>query len=237
MRSAWVVMTALVLATPSRAQSPDVDVASTLLRWEVGAKEIATQMFAWAEALPHASPDLSILTTEPVVETESSGFGWRDDPFRHTPRFHSGTDFRGDPGTPILAAGDGVVKFAGRYGGYGNCIQIDHGGGVVTLYGHLRKIETTEGTPVVAGTRIGQMGSTGRATGSHLHFEVRLEGRPVDPVLAMTVAEIWRDSESAGRLAAMALAPELQKHATSAEDAPTSRPERHGRAKRTQALW
>src|SRR5689334_18016961 len=101
-----------------------------------------------------ATPDLSILTTEPVARTESSGYGWREDPIRKREKFHHGADYRGKPGTPVLAAGPGVVVFAGRQNGYGNVVYIDHGGGVVTRYGHLRKIETHKGDTVDAGERI-----------------------------------------------------------------------------------
>jgi murein DD-endopeptidase MepM/ murein hydrolase activator NlpD len=188
-------------------------------------------------------PDLTVLSTDPVAHAESSGFGWRDDPIRHTRSFHSGTDFRGQPGTPVVAAGDGIVRFCGRLGGYGNVIDIDHGGGVVTRYAHLRRIETRRDVAVTAGEPIGQVGSTGRATGPHLHFEVRLDGAPVSPIAAMSVASLQRESPLAGRLAALVLSPELQATAESDVDPPkqrarpAQRPERPGRGKRRQVLW
>jgi hypothetical protein len=188
-------------------------------------------------------PDLTVLSTEPVAHTESSGFGWRDDPIRHTRSFHSGTDFRGQPGTPVLAAGDGIVAFCGRLGGYGNVIDVDHGGGVVTRYAHLRRFETRKDAAITAGEVIGQVGSTGRTTGPHLHFEVRLDGAPVSPIAAMSVAALQRESALAGRLAALALSPELQAAAESEVDPPKQRakpgqrPERSGRGKRRQVLW
>ena len=185
-------------------------------------------------------PDLTMLTTEPVERTESSGYGWREDPINKRQKFHHGTDYRGKRGTPILAAGAGTVVFAGHRGGYGRCVFIDHGGGVITRYAHMQKIEIKEGAVVVAGARIGQLGSSGRATGAHLHFEVRLDGRSVDPNTAMIVAEIARENPSMGRLAAYALAPELQAHSRDAESPDyqsAARPERVGRAKRTQVLW
>jgi murein DD-endopeptidase MepM/ murein hydrolase activator NlpD len=157
-----------------------------------------------------ATPDLAVLTTDPVALTKSSGFGWRDDPFRHTRRYHRGTDFRARSGTPVLAAGDGVVVFAGRQRGYGKVIYIDHGGGLITRYAHLRRIEIHRRDAVTAGTRIGQVGKTGRATGPHLHFEVRLDGRAVDPVTAMQVARLEREAPLAGRLATLALTPAIQ---------------------------
>lgn len=190
-----------------------------------------------------AIPDLTVLSTEPVARSASSGFGWRDDPIRHTRRFHSGTDFRGKPGTPVLAAGNGTVVFCGRMGGYGNAIDIDHGGGVVTRYAHLRRIATKQGAAIAAGDTIGQVGSTGRVTGPHLHFEVRLNGAPVSPILAMSVAALSREFPLAGRLAALSLSPERQAAAESDVDPPrqrgkpAQRPERTGRDQRRQILW
>lgn len=195
-------------------------------------------------------PNLTVLTTEPVAHTESSGFGWRDDPIRHTRRFHSGTDFRGKPGTPVVAAGAGVVTFCGRMGGYGNMVEIDHGGGVITRYAHLRRIETKKNATVTAGLQIGQVGSTGRATGPHLHFEVRLDGAPVSATTALSVASLQREVPLVGHIAAMTLAPEFQARAESEIDPPKGRratqrhaakddqrPERSARGKRKQVLW
>ncbi len=200
------------------------------------------QVVAASPSTPVAIPDLSILTTEPIPETLSSGFGWRTDPIRHDRRFHGGTDFKADYGTPVLAAGNGTVIFAGRQSGYGNVIYVDHGGGVITRYGHLQRIQTKKNAVVAAGDRIGQVGSTGRATGPHLHFEVRLDGRAVDPVTAMTVAGLERTAPAVGQLAAYTLAPELQAKVRAGNDHSDqphaeSRPERASRSKRTQVLW
>jgi murein DD-endopeptidase MepM/ murein hydrolase activator NlpD len=194
-----------------------------------------------ARLVPAPVPDLTMLTTQPIPNTLSSGYGWRDDPIRHRQQFHSGTDFPADYGTPVLAAGAGTVIFAGRFAGYGNCVQIDHGNGVITLYGHLRKIETKKDAVLAAGDRIGQVGSTGRATGPHLHFEIRLGGHPVDPVAAMSIAELWRESPISGRIAAYQLTPDRQKHLraySDRRDGPKGpRPERAGRVKQAPALW
>jgi murein DD-endopeptidase MepM/ murein hydrolase activator NlpD len=182
-------------------------------------------------------PDLRMLTTEPVERTESSGYGWREDPINKRAKFHHGTDYRGKRGTPVLAAGAGTVVFASRRGGYGRVVFIDHGGGVITRYAHLNKIIVKVGDTLAAGQQLGELGSSGRATGAHLHFEVRLDGRSVDPVTALTVAELWRENPGAGELAAYALAPELQAESRDAESPDVRRPERKGRTKRQQVLW
>jgi len=194
----------------------------------------------WIDNVPLPGPDVRALTVTPITTEESSGYGYRDDPFRHDRRFHPGRDYRADPGTPVLAAGAGVVVFAGRQGGYGNVVYVDHGGGVITRYAHLRRIETRRDRTVAAGDRIGQVGSTGRATGPHLHFEVRIDGRPVDPALALQIAAVERESPALAGVASLALvAPRLPARAVpvAAKHAKVSRPERAGRAPRPQVLW
>lgn len=221
-----------------------------LVRWQRGARDlaygVAGRLAALAGQAQERIPDLSILTTEPIANTESSGFGWRDDPFHHRAKFHSGTDFRGKRGAPVLAAGNGVVKSTSWIGGYGNIVQVDHGGGVITAYAHLSRFLVKPGDAVTAGQAIAAVGATGRATGPHLHFEVRLDGRPVDPNLAMTIAKLRRELPLAGELASYALSPELQSERLSAHDPPKqplprakaatpgkreSRPDRPGRVK------
>jgi murein DD-endopeptidase MepM/ murein hydrolase activator NlpD len=202
-------------------------VLEEIVRWRCGLRDLAhgaaARLAAFAATAQVRIPDVAVLTTEPVANSHSSGFGWRDDPFRHRAKFHAGTDMRGKRGTPIMAAGDGVVKLARWYGGYGNYIQVDHGGGVITAYAHLQRFLVKPHQVVVAGQAIGHMGTTGRSTGSHLHFEVRLDGRPVDPVMAMSVARLRRQSPIAGTLASFALSPELQADRTSAHDPPRRR--------------
>ncbi len=111
----------------------------------------------------------------------SSGFGYRHDPFTGAGAMHSGLDFKGPAGTSILAAADGKVTFAGNQGGYGNCIEITHANGLVTRYAHLSGFNVSLGQAVKRGIQIARMGSTGRSTGSHLHFEVRLNGQAINP--------------------------------------------------------
>ncbi len=116
----------------------------------------------------------------------SSPFGYRRDPFNGGSRLHTGVDMAGPTGTPIHATGDGVVSFAGRQSGYGNIIVIQHAFGFETRYAHLHRIRVTEGQRVSRGDRIGDMGSTGRSTGPHLHYEVRTGDTPRNPMNYIT---------------------------------------------------
>ncbi|HEX2812479.1 MAG TPA: M23 family metallopeptidase [Sphingopyxis sp.] len=111
----------------------------------------------------------------------SSSYGYRSDPFTGAGAMHSGLDFPGPLGTPILAAAPGRVTFVGQRSGYGNVVEVDHGQGILTRYAHLSGFTTQVGAQVAAGQQIAKMGSTGRSTGSHLHFEVRLNGVAVNP--------------------------------------------------------
>lgn len=111
----------------------------------------------------------------------SSGFGYRADPFTGGAAFHAGLDFKGPIGAPIYAAAAGTVTFAGVRQGYGNCVEISHGNGLLTRYAHMSRIGASLGQKVAAGAQIGQIGNTGRSTGPHLHFEVRINDQPVNP--------------------------------------------------------
>lgn len=113
---------------------------------------------------------------------QSSGFGARLDPFLRTWAMHSGIDFRGATGEPAFSTAAGRVNHAGSMGGYGLMVEIDHGGGLSTRYAHLSRIEVREGDMVGLGQRIGRIGSTGRSTGPHLHYETRINGEAVDPI-------------------------------------------------------
>lgn len=118
----------------------------------------------------------------PVSGPITSPFGMRFDPVQHHYQLHSGIDVAAPQGVTISAAAAGKIIFAGWYGGYGNAIIIDHGGGISTLYGHCSQIFVGVGQEVQKGQAIGAVGMTGDATGPHVHFEVRVNGKPVDPM-------------------------------------------------------
>ena len=110
-----------------------------------------------------------------------SSFGYRRDPFTRRAKFHSGVDIKARWGDPVGASQSGTVTFAGWYHGYGNMIIVDHSGGVATHYAHLSSFDVEVGARVERGTVIGRAGSTGRATSPHLHYEVRIDGNPMNP--------------------------------------------------------
>ncbi len=112
----------------------------------------------------------------------SSPYGWRNHPVYKTKKFHSGVDLAAPGGSNILAAESGTVKFAGWNGGYGNCLIIDHGGGITTLYAHASKLCVSKGQYVSKGSIVAKVGTTGTSTGNHLHFEVLVNGKTTDPM-------------------------------------------------------
>ena len=117
----------------------------------------------------------------PSSHTITSNYGYRTHPVSGQKKLHTGLDIGASYGSPIVAAADGVVIMAQYNGGYGNCIIVDHGGGVATLYGHMSSFVAKNGQTVKAGQTIGKVGSTGVSTGNHLHFEVRINGSTVNP--------------------------------------------------------
>lgn len=124
----------------------------------------------------------AIPTLWPATGRISSKFGDREDPFLINSKFHSGIDIAANYGEDIKASGNGTVTFAGTKGDYGKCVFIDHGHGLTTVYGHTSQYLVKEGQAVRKGDVIAKVGSTGRSTGPHLHFEVRLDGNVVDPL-------------------------------------------------------
>lgn len=112
----------------------------------------------------------------------SSPFGWRTDPMKGIQRYHQGVDLPARFGSPVIATGGGIVRVAGWAGGYGNLIEIEHPGGVRTRYGHLARLRVFASERIEAGQRIGDVGSTGRSTGPHVHYEVRVKDIAVNPL-------------------------------------------------------
>lgn len=130
-----------------------------------------------------AEPSAAIPSRKPVEDIRlTSDFGSRSDPFTGRRRMHQGIDIPGPIGTPIYATADGIVSRAEWASGYGNLVEVSHGNGLQTRYGHMSKLIATPNQRVVRGQLIGLMGSTGRSTGSHLHYEVRIAGAAVNPV-------------------------------------------------------
>ena len=150
-----------------------------------GSDSTFKQLFNSWKKLDSISAGAIAVPSEKPVKTAAftSGYGVRSDPFRGAAAMHAGIDLAGPTGTPIYATADGVISAAGfNSGGYGNLVKIDHGRGIETRYGHLSAILVSPGQRVVRGQQIARMGSTGRSTGSHLHYEVRIDGRAVNPI-------------------------------------------------------
>jgi murein DD-endopeptidase MepM/ murein hydrolase activator NlpD len=139
---------------------------------------------SWKKLDNIAESAIAVPSDKPVKTAEfTSGYGTRTDPFRGGAARHQGIDLAAAYGTPIYATADGTVTDAGfNHGGYGNLVKIDHGRGIETRYGHMSAILVRSGQRVVRGQQIGRMGSTGRSTGNHLHYEVRIDGRAVNPI-------------------------------------------------------
>ncbi|MCM1035879.1 MAG: M23 family metallopeptidase [Bacteroides sp.] len=167
--------------------------------------------FLRARAMESKDRIAHIPAIQPVSEKSlrqmASGYGYRRDPIYGTAKFHEGMDFSAAPGTPVYATGRGRVISAGWNSGYGNLIEIDHGYGYVTRYAHLSKIGVSAGQTVSRGDLIGEVGNTGKSTGPHLHYEVRLHGAPQNPVnyyfMDLSPAEydaMIHQAENAGRV-------------------------------------
>jgi murein DD-endopeptidase MepM/ murein hydrolase activator NlpD len=160
---------------------------------------------AWNSYSDLARAATSIPARIPVATFNyTSGFGVRYDPFNGGAAMHAGVDLAGPHGQPILAAADGVVVRAGWANGYGNMIEVDHGRGMTTRYGHLSRIQVKLGDRVHGGDQIGKLGSTGRSTGPHLHYEVRVDGNAVNPMPYLRSATEIAAVQSAAASAAAA---------------------------------
>jgi murein DD-endopeptidase MepM/ murein hydrolase activator NlpD len=124
----------------------------------------------------------------PRVSSLTSVFGYRSDPFSsENAEFHPGIDFKGNRGDEAKCTANGKVVFAGWYGGYGNCVRVAHANSYETLYGHLSRISVKVGEEITVGQKVGEIGSTGHSTGNHLHYEVRLNGKAINPVNFLTL--------------------------------------------------
>lgn len=149
---------------------------------------VQSRSFDQLTALARSSSDrlAHIPAIQPVSELSlkqmASGYGRRVDPVYGTVKMHEGMDFACDTGTPVYATGDGTVTSAEWNSGYGNMVEIDHGYGYTTRYAHLSKIDVKPGQKVSRGDRIAASGNTGKSTGPHVHYEVRLRGVPQNPV-------------------------------------------------------
>lgn len=150
----------------------------------VAASALLNPLVSIAERHDEGSPAVALPL--PLAASVSSPFGYRADPFTGATRFHAGVDIQAAYGREVPSAGSGEVVFSGAQGGYGNTVVIEHQGGIRTRYAHLSSIQVEAGTRVNAGTVVGRVGSSGRSTGPHLHFEVLQDGRPVNPAVAAT---------------------------------------------------
>jgi murein DD-endopeptidase MepM/ murein hydrolase activator NlpD len=169
---------------PTLGRDLSVDEFSGLLGQLAGQVDQQSDQLGVLEALLVTdSANKKFLPTFPPIEDGwySSNFGWRIDPFTGQKSFHEGIDFPADRGTPILAAASGKVIAAEVHPAYGKMVEIDHGNGLVSVYAHASSLLVKEGDLVVRGQPIATVGTTGRSTGPHLHFEVRLNGVPQNP--------------------------------------------------------
>jgi murein DD-endopeptidase MepM/ murein hydrolase activator NlpD len=152
---------------------------SAIAAVEARAVQLEAQLKNYEQALREKARIPSIW---PVAGETTDGFGGRSNPFGGSSlEFHPGQDIRAERGTPVVSAATGTVLSAGWQNGYGQMVEVDHGGGLTTRYAHLSKIEATVGQQLARGDVVGRVGSTGRSTGPHLHYEVRINGESVNP--------------------------------------------------------
>lgn len=168
-----------MLAVPGRVPGP------TILQLVEVLDELETRLGSVTAAVARRDLDGMAFPSRPPLPgvTPSSGFGRRLDPFTGRPARHTGVDYAAALGAPVLASAGGRVRRAGPHGAYGRTVEIDHGDGLVTRYGHLSRIVVRPGDVLLPGQQVGAVGSTGRSTGPHLHFEVLQDGTAVRPEL------------------------------------------------------
>jgi murein DD-endopeptidase MepM/ murein hydrolase activator NlpD len=172
--------------------------ASNLPTYDLSLGDLTQQINVLTKQMEDRTEKLGILDSLMIVDSAkkkllpsvlpieggwySSNYGWRIDPISGVRAFHEGMDFMAEMGTPARAAAGGMVIYSDFHSQYGNMIEIDHGNGLVSRYAHLSKRLVKNGDVVLSGSTIGAVGSTGRSTGPHLHFEVRQNGAPLNPV-------------------------------------------------------
>ncbi len=172
-----------VTAQAAEGEAAAASVVATSAADTAGDPQFRSLFNSWKMTDEGAAAAASIPSQKPVTSVQvSSSFGIRSDPFTGRARRHTGIDIPGPLGTPIYATADGVADHAGWMNGYGNLVELNHGRGLETRYGHMSRIAINPGDHVTKGQLIGYMGSTGRSTGSHLHYEVRIDGTPVNPL-------------------------------------------------------
>lgn len=185
------IVGALCAAAPAQADTPAVGSddpygeASEINTSPLGPQDVGfSNLFSSLQRLDGNAKTAAYIPSGRPVEKLSltSNFGVRSDPFNGGARMHKGIDIPGPIGTPIHATADGIVNRAGWASGYGNLVQISHGSGMETRYGHMSKLLVPANSFVKRGQIIGLMGSTGRSTGSHLHYEVRVDGAAINPL-------------------------------------------------------
>ncbi len=181
------IVTALCAAAPAHATEDDDPYgdAASISTSPLGPADVNfSNLFSSLQRMDgNAKTAAYIPSGRPVQKLSlTSNFGARSDPFNGRTRMHKGIDIPGPVGTPIHATADGIVSRAGWASGYGNLVQISHGNGMETRYGHMSKLLVAPNSYVQRGQIIGLMGSTGRSTGSHLHYEVRLDGAAINPI-------------------------------------------------------
>lgn len=175
------------LLAPRAGAGPDT--GASLLQLSLGLDEIEARLDGIASTVARRDLDeMAFPSRVPIPGVGvSSGFGRRIDPFTRRPAQHAGFDFSAPHGTSILASAGGRVRRAGPYGAYGRTVEIDHGDGLVTRYGHVYRTLVKVGDMVLPGQAIATVGSTGRSTGPHLHFEILRDGRQVHPELYLAL--------------------------------------------------
>jgi murein DD-endopeptidase MepM/ murein hydrolase activator NlpD len=188
-RAALLALLSLAAAEPALAQGGQGGPFEAVKPLSTPAPNFK-QLFMNMKQLEKPQASVAIPSAQPVRGTAlTSGFGVRSDPFRGRAAMHAGIDLAGPIGTAIYATADAIVGRSEWANGYGNLIELTHGRGIQTRYGHLTRSVVRAGQRVKRGDLIGYMGSTGRSTGSHLHYEVRIDGKAVNPVPFMEAGD------------------------------------------------